>query len=149
MIRDGKAAGWLQLPHEALLPWAMLNDVAFHHVVPGVAVGKGAALLASKDSSTDDAPDGLVPLLTVPSDLILSRERVLEHAKVDEDFRGLLDQMGDFGRVGHQALPPSYRWKVHQQFSTCADSARRPLVVPSSCFFSYSHRSPARIYQIV
>lgn len=99
MIRDGKAEGWLQLPPEALSPWAMLNDVDFKRVVPGAAVGKGGALLAKQDLRGDDGGEGRI-LMTVPRDLILSLERVLEHAKVDADFREVLASLGDFGRVG-------------------------------------------------
>lgn len=100
MIRDGKAAGWLQLPAEALMPWATFNDVDFRGVVPGTAVGRGGALLAKEDlhGSTDvytaDA------LMTIPRHLVLSLERVLEHAKVDKDLREVLDGLGEFGRVG-------------------------------------------------
>jgi len=105
MIRDGKAEGWLKLPTEALLPWALLNHVAFNRVVPGVAVGRGGALLASRDlSDGNDDEDGT--LMTVPGDLILSLEHVLEHAKVDKDFREVLDSLGDFGRVGLILLFP-------------------------------------------
>ncbi|KAK4556899.1 hypothetical protein LTR86_005880 [Recurvomyces mirabilis] len=104
MIRSGKAAGWLSLPDEALLPWAMLNDVAFHRVVPGVTIGKGGALLASKDFSSDNDRDNHMTLLTVPRDLILSLERVLEHSKIDRDFREVLEQLGDFGRTPRGAI---------------------------------------------
>ena len=97
MIRDGKAAGWLKLPPEALLPWAMLNDVSFKSVVPGVSVGKGGALLASNALPGDDEQG---KLMNVPHDLILSLDRMLEHAKVDKDFREVLEAVGDFGRVG-------------------------------------------------
>ena len=105
MIRRGKAQGWLQLPTEALLPWAMLNDVQFTHVVPGVAAGRGAGLLASKPLPPDAEAEPQ-PLLTVPRDLILSLERVLEHAKVDQDFREVLESLGEFGRVGVPAQSP-------------------------------------------
>ena len=98
MIRAGKAAGWLQLPSEAVLPWAMLNEVDFKQVVPGQAVGKGGALLA-KHSSPGVSKDG--ELMSVPHDLILSLERVLDHAKADKDFRAVLEALGEFGRVGH------------------------------------------------
>ena len=101
MIRDGKAAGWLKLPTEALLPWALLNDVAFKRVHPGVAVGRGGALLASQDIR-DGKDNEDSTLMTVPGELILSLERVLEHAKVDKDFRELLASLGDFGMVGLQ-----------------------------------------------
>ncbi|KAI7503517.1 SET domain-containing protein [Hortaea werneckii] len=101
MIRSGKAAGWLQLPSEAVLPWAMLNDVDFKQVVPGYAVGKGGALLA-KHNLPGDSEDG--ELMSVPHDLILSLERVLDHAKADKDFREVLEALGEFGRrnlMGH------------------------------------------------
>ena len=81
MIRDGKAAGWLKLPPEALLPWAEFNGVNFKHVVPGAVVGKGGALLAKEDLSGREGQDGLLPLMKVPRDLILSLETVLEQAK--------------------------------------------------------------------
>ncbi|RMX79037.1 hypothetical protein D0869_08605 [Hortaea werneckii] len=101
MIRAGKAAGWLQLPSEAVLPWAMLNEVDFRQVVPGQAVGKGGALLA-KHSLPGASKDG--ELMSVPHDLILSLERVLEHTKADKDFREVLEALGEFGRrnlMGH------------------------------------------------
>lgn len=97
MIRRGKAEGWLQLPTEAFLPWAQLNEVTFTRTVPGVIAGRGGALLAKEalDSNANASP----VLMKVPKDLILSLERVQEHAKVDKDFRELLDCLGDFGRV--------------------------------------------------
>jgi hypothetical protein len=98
MISEGKAAGWLKLPPEALLPWAMLNDVDFTRVVPGAAVGRGGALLAKED--VEAAKEDLQVLLSVPHDLILSLDRVLEHAKIDQDFREVLESLGDFGEVG-------------------------------------------------
>jgi len=97
MISEGKAAGWLQLPTEAFLPWAKLNDIAFDHALPGVSMGKGGALLASNEvNSNGGTPQAL---MTVPRSLILSLERVMEHAKVDKDFREVLESLGEFGRV--------------------------------------------------
>lgn len=98
MIRRGKAEGWLQLPPQALLPWAMLNDVSFERAIPGVVKGRGNALLAKED--LDASKDDTNVLVTVPRDLILSLERVREYAKVDRDFREVLDSLNDFGRVG-------------------------------------------------
>ncbi|KAK1021626.1 hypothetical protein LTR33_018406 [Friedmanniomyces endolithicus] len=96
MISEGKAAGWLQLPTEAFLPWAKLNDIAFDHALPGVSMGKGGALLASNEvNSNGGTPQAL---MTVPRSLILSLERVMEHAKVDKDFREVLESLGEFGR---------------------------------------------------
>ena len=98
MIRRGKNAGWLQLPPEAVTPWAMLNDVTFDRTVPGTVQVRGGALLAKEDQGADR--DSSQVLLTVPRDLILSLERVQECAKVDKDFREVLESLGDFGRVG-------------------------------------------------
>ena len=97
MIRRGKVEGWLQLPINALLPWAVLNDVTFDRIIPGFAAGRGGALLAKGDLDADKNISNV--LLTVPRDLILSLERVQEHAKVDKDFREVLESLGDFGRV--------------------------------------------------
>ena len=105
MIRQGKAAGWLQLPPEALLPWAELNDVNFERVIPGIAVGKGGALLAKERTSSPEG-EGLLPLMTVSRDLILSLERVQEHAKVDRDLREVLESLGEFGTVSGFEQPP-------------------------------------------
>lgn len=100
MIRRGKAEGWLQLPSEALLPWAMLNEVSFDRVVPGVSEDKGAALLAKDDLTASDGDDGPIVLLTVPQELILSWERVWQHAKIDKDLREVLESLGESARVG-------------------------------------------------
>ena len=102
MIRRGKTAGrnlgWLQLPFEAILPWAMMNDVTFNRSVPGVIEDRGGALLAKENLDAESDSSNL--LLTVPSDLILSLERVQEYAKVDRDFREVLESLGEFGTVG-------------------------------------------------
>ena len=103
MIEQGKAEGWLQLPPEAFLQWATFNDIAFTSVIPGIVAGKGGALIARDHlthQSNDDNADSQNPLLTVPRDLILSLDRVREHAKVDQDFREVLACLDEFGRVG-------------------------------------------------
>ena len=98
MIRRGKIQGWLRLPPSALLPWAMLNDVTFDRTVPGFIEGRGAALLAKEELNISEDMSNV--LMRVPRDLILSLERVQEHAKVDKDFREVLESLDDFGRVG-------------------------------------------------
>ena len=98
MIRRGKMKGWLQLPQDAFLPWTSLNEVTFDRTVPGSIPGRGGALLARDDLNADEDMSNV--LLTVPADLILSLERVQEHAKVDKDFREVLESLADFGRVG-------------------------------------------------
>jgi hypothetical protein len=102
MLRRGKSQGWLSFPPEAFNPWAQLNGVRFHEVKPGQVAGRGSALLATKTIS--NSSEGAECLLTVPRDLILSQEQVLEQAKVDRDFRELLESLGDFGRVGFLLL---------------------------------------------
>lgn len=98
MARHGDA-GLIQPSQEALLlPWAKLNDVEFNRVVPGTVSGKGGALIADEDISSNEIGQQQT-LLTVPRDLILSLERVQEHAKVDRDFREVLEALEDFGRV--------------------------------------------------
>ncbi|KAL1585641.1 hypothetical protein WHR41_06016 [Cladosporium halotolerans] len=103
MLRQGKSQGWLSLSPEAFHPWTQLNGVRFHDVRQGHVEGRGSALLASKD--VENSAEGAECLLTVPKDLILSQEQVHEQAKVDRDFRELLESLGDFGRrnlMGHE-----------------------------------------------
>ena len=104
LIRQGKDEGWLQLPPDAFASWASLNDVVFKCVHPGAIPGRGGALLATRDLDLPGA-DGAEPLMVVPNDLIMSLERVQQHAKVDQDFREVLESLGEFGRVGHLHIP--------------------------------------------
>lgn len=106
MLRQGKSQGWLSLPPQAFTPWAHLNGVQFHDVKPGHIAGRGSALIASK--AVTNSAEGAECLLTVPKDLILSLEQILEQAKVDRDFREVLESLGDFGRVGHYYIPFSF-----------------------------------------
>lgn len=99
LIRQGREDGWLRLPPEALRPWALLNGVDFTHVKPDIIAGRGAGLVATK-ACTNNA-EGEQRLMTVPRDLILSVERVAEQAKVDKDYREVLESLGDVGRVGN------------------------------------------------
>lgn len=111
MIRRGKKEGWLALPQDAFLPWAMLNEVTFNRTVPGIVPGRGGALLAKENLNADGDKSNV--LLTVPKDLIISLERVQDHAKVDKDFRELLESLRDFGRVG-VSLRPYIQISPHQ-----------------------------------
>ncbi|KAK1001484.1 hypothetical protein LTR54_008380 [Friedmanniomyces endolithicus] len=132
MISEGKAAGWLQLPPEAFLPWAKLNDIAFSLVLPGVSMGKGGALLASNElNSNHGTPQALI---TVPRPLILSLERVNEHAKVDKDFREVLESLGEFGRSQRGVITASDFYSGHGGISTYADGGRRRREAQSSPF---------------
>lgn len=101
MIRRGKTEGWLRLPSEAFLPWAMLNEIDFTSTVPGNIAGRGGALLAKEPLDATSEQSSV--LLRVPKDLILSLERVQDHAKVDKDLREILESLGSFGRVSTYA----------------------------------------------
>lgn len=101
MIRDGKIQGWLSLPVDTLPVWATLNDVSFEGVSIGPLPGKedrGSTVIAKRSLKGGHEP----PLMTIPRDLILSLERIHQHAKSDSDFRAVLDGLDDFGRVGDQ-----------------------------------------------
>lgn len=104
MIRRGKSDGWLTLTPDNFLAWAAVNEVNFSATRPGSIVGRGAALLADHAIKCDDGAVNLPTLLKVPSSLILSLERVHEHAKTDRDFREVLDSIGAFGRVGQDGI---------------------------------------------
>ncbi|KAF4552631.1 Hypothetical protein D9617_9g024200 [Elsinoe fawcettii] len=100
MIREGKEEGWLRLPPEALAPWAALSNIQLHDVRVSVDPAhpeRGAGVFAQKSISNSD--DTHATLMTVPRDLILSKERIEEHAKVDKDFRELLNTLGEFGKT--------------------------------------------------
>ncbi|KAK2855678.1 hypothetical protein FQN49_004949 [Arthroderma sp. PD_2] len=102
------------LPAEALQAWAKLNSVTFHGVeVKRLsdcdAIDKGSAVLATGPGegleSISDDPD-LEPeiLMKVPSDLILSLQRVEIHAKSDKCLRQVLEALGDFGKKSRGAV---------------------------------------------
>lgn len=105
-----------QLSIDAFPAWARLNDVDFTHVKLQETEGKGFGLVAEKDlnekekeSGDGDAKDGKSPsketataLVRIPHDLVLSAAAVEEYAKVDQNFRQLLEI------AGHQVNIPSY-----------------------------------------
>lgn len=99
MIREGKAEGWLRLPITALQPWASLNDVQFNgvNVAPQVGREDRGCTVVARQKLVDGS--GFAAVMTVPRDLILSLERVNEHAKYDQDFRNVLEAIGEFGTV--------------------------------------------------
>ena len=89
-------------PISQLEQWAALNNASFHNIHPASAgEHRGSGLIATKDlsSSTQDGP-----LLTVPRDLVLSKETVELLAKSDRDLRALLDALGDFVHTSRGAI---------------------------------------------
>lgn len=89
-----------QLPVEQLTPWAILNDIQLNgvEICPNVltldGVSKGGGLLATSNHGSADI------LLSIPAELALSRESVLQSAKTDRHLRELTDVMSDFIQVG-------------------------------------------------
>lgn len=97
MIRLARSKALLTSSPQTFDKWCQLNDVSFHKIEIGAIPGKGTGLVASEQIENSD--DGAECLLTVPSDLILSRERVIEHAKVDKDLRDVLEACGGLCQV--------------------------------------------------
>ena len=89
-----------QLPIEQLTPWARLNDIDLNgvEICPNVltldGLSKGGGLLAISNHGSADI------LLSIPAELALSRETVLQSAKTDKDLRELTDAMSEFIQVG-------------------------------------------------
>lgn len=89
-----------QLPIEQLTPWALLNDIQIvgveicPNIVNQDGVSKGGGILATSNHESADI------LLSIPAELVLSKESVLQSAKTDKDLRELIDAMSDFVQVG-------------------------------------------------
>ncbi|KAJ6440526.1 SET domain-containing protein [Purpureocillium lavendulum] len=81
-----------QLPLDAFPAWALLNDVSFTGVQLGDTADKGFALVAERELGASEANGR--PLLSIPHDLILSAEAVDEYAKVDLNFKQMLEVAG-------------------------------------------------------
>jgi hypothetical protein len=81
---------------EAFPAWAHLNHVQFKHVkLQEVGAGKGLGLLA--DSDLDGASGTKVSseaVVRIPHDLVLSAEAIEDYAKVDHNFKQLLEAAG-------------------------------------------------------
>lgn len=83
-----------QLPISALPLWAKLNDCVFYDVCVKDFEGKGLGFVAERALSSEEGNLDIPTLLHVPKDLVLSAEAVEEHAKVDKEFRELLNAAG-------------------------------------------------------
>jgi hypothetical protein len=80
------------LPTAAFPAWALFNNLEFTHVRLEDVEGKGLGLLAEGDLAANAG--GNEALLSIPRDLVLSADAVEEFAKVDQDFKQLLDVAG-------------------------------------------------------
>lgn len=95
------------IPVEELFAWGKLNGVEFNHVdfktdiTSNDGTFKGAGLFSTSDRNTDG--DGAI-LISVPQDLILSREQVERYAALNRELKMVLDAAGAFGRVSTNPL---------------------------------------------
>lgn len=87
-----------QLPIDAFPAWAHVNNVCFQNVIlKEVGDEKGVGLLAEsqfKSVSKQSSSEKTSVLLQVPHDLVLSAEAVDGYAKVDGNFKQLLEVAG-------------------------------------------------------
>ncbi|PNY26362.1 SET domain protein, partial [Tolypocladium capitatum] len=81
-----------RLPLDALPAWARLNGAAFTRVKLQEVDGKGFGLIA--DTELGNQETGADALMKIPRDLVLSAEAVDEYAKVDGNFKQLLEAVG-------------------------------------------------------
>lgn len=98
MIRAGRTRGWLKQPIDTLPTWATFHGVAFNGIKIGPLPGfedRGSTVIADRDFEGGEAE----PLLTVPKELIISRQNIELSAKSDHHLREVLEAIGDFGRV--------------------------------------------------
>lgn len=104
MIRRGKADGWLRLPLTTLVgndggsahpTFASTFGIDASHVKCATVPSKGAALVAN--SEIDNCHQ--TPVLTVPRDVILSRENAILLSKTDIHLRQVLDAASKAGLV--------------------------------------------------
>ena len=92
------------LPIEQLQAWAKVNSVKFHNTKIERILGsdpeedRGSGLVATGDFEAQQNFETL--LLSVPQELVLSRELVEQFAKYDRHLRDVLEALGAFGRVG-------------------------------------------------
>lgn len=79
---------------QAFPAWCAFNDVAFFDVHIEDTGGSGYGLVTDRELRNDEDNVEIPTLLTVPKDLVLSAEAVEEYAKVDRNFRDLLEAAG-------------------------------------------------------
>lgn len=88
------------MPLENLYAWSQLNQVKLidtaveTHILAPDGTDKGGGLVAKSTHGPGEV------LLKVPLDLLLSKERVEQHAKGDKFFRELLDAVPPMLQVG-------------------------------------------------
>ena len=93
MIRTGRDEGWLSLKPLGFRNWAEWYEVDFNGVEIATLDGKGQGLVCGSAGGTSSNTH---PLITVPSQLILSKDNVDLHSKIDKHLADVLEAAGDF-----------------------------------------------------
>ncbi|OLN85540.1 SET domain-containing protein 8 [Colletotrichum chlorophyti] len=83
-----------QLSVDTLSTWAMLNNVDLVDIEAREIPGCGLGLVSNKDLSREQETFDIPALLRIPHELVVSAEAVENYAKVDKNFRQLLDAAG-------------------------------------------------------
>ncbi|KAL1592807.1 hypothetical protein SLS60_011223 [Paraconiothyrium brasiliense] len=103
LIRRGRTEGWLREPIEGLPTWANFHGVKFNGIKVGPLPGfeeRGSTVIASRELIGEEEE----PLMTIPKDLILSKQNIELMAKSDQHLRELLQALDDFGRTTRGAV---------------------------------------------
>jgi len=85
------------LPITALPAWCKINNVSFHDISVQSLGSSGHGIVTDRSLSSEEETFDLPALMMIPNELVLCRDFLDEHAKVDSHFRELLDIAG--GRV--------------------------------------------------
>lgn len=90
---------------EQFQAWAKFNGVEFNNArierIPTPdGQHKGAGVFITEDFETIHDHESASILLSVPHDLVLSKDLVHDYAKSDVHLRGVLEAVGKFGQVG-------------------------------------------------
>lgn len=86
------------LPISALPAWCRLSDVTLLDIEIQESPSKGYGLVTTRALNSEQETHDIPALILVAHDLILSKEAIEDHAKVDQHFRQLLEVAG--GKVG-------------------------------------------------
>jgi hypothetical protein len=83
-----------QSPIDTLPAWSVLNDLDYFDVRVANVPGRGLGLVTERNLSRQEDTFDIPILLRIPKKLVLSPEAVELYAKVDGNFKQLLDAAG-------------------------------------------------------
>lgn len=83
-----------QLNIDFLPAWAKLHNVQLTKVGMQHIDKKGYGLVSGDDLTTSDDVKDVMEIIRIPTGLVLSADAVEEYAKVDHNFKQLLDAAG-------------------------------------------------------